>query len=151
MVEMTVAGVTVDNHRRPVVVLKDGERILPIWIGGAEAFSIQSAMEKVDIGRPMTHDLIVYILKGFKSNIQRVQIYKLEASTYYANLLVEKEGTNSEKQVIKIDCRPSDAIAIAVRTSCPIFVADEVLEQGGQDAMQAMPEEEEDEEEFLEE
>jgi len=135
MVEVGVVGVTLDAQNQPVVILRADTRVLPIWIGTSEAFSIQSALKKEEMKRPLTHDLIVYILKGFNASVRHAHIYKLEDQTYYANLvLVQKDETGADRQVIKIDCRPSDSIAIAVRTGCPVYVAEEVLRKGGHDA-----------------
>ena len=135
MVEMQVAGVTLDEQKHPVVVLKNGNRILPIWIGHAEAFSISQALHHGEFERPLTHDLICYILEGFHSTVKRVEVYKLEKGTYYACMtLTETDGAGNECSIIRIDCRPSDAIAVAVRVSCPVYVAEQVLAEGGHDA-----------------
>ena len=135
MVQMQVAGVAYDPQKRPVVVLRSDGRVLPIWIGTAEAYAINSAMIKMAPPRPMTHDLIVAILKGFNARVEHVHVYKLENRTYFASLvLVQEDPDSTEKRIYKIDCRPSDAIAIAVRTSCPVYVEGDVLDQAGQDA-----------------
>ncbi|MCD6288403.1 MAG: bifunctional nuclease family protein [Candidatus Hydrogenedentes bacterium] len=135
MVEVSVVGITLDGQNQPVVILRADDRVLPIWIGTTEAFAIQSALKKAPMKRPLTHDLIVYILQGFNAVARHVHIYKLEEQTYYANLvLVQKDETGADRQVTKIDCRPSDAIAIAVRMGCPVFVDEEVLRIGGHDA-----------------
>ncbi|MCK5558320.1 MAG: bifunctional nuclease family protein [Candidatus Hydrogenedentes bacterium] len=135
MIEMKVAGVTLDEQKHPVVILKNGDRILPIWIGHAEAFSISQALQNGEFERPLTHDLICYILRGFSSTVKHVEVYKLEKGTYYACLTVtETDAVGNERRIIKIDCRPSDAIAVAVRLSCPVYVADKVLDEGGHDA-----------------
>jgi len=135
MVEVDVVGITLDAQNQPVVILRSDSRVLPIWIGTNEAFAIQSALKKSEMKRPLTHDLIVYILQGFNSGARHVHIYKLEDQTYFANLvLVLKDETGADRQVIKIDCRPSDGIAIAVRMGCQVFVDEEVLRKGGHDA-----------------
>ena len=135
MVEMQVAGVTLDEQKHPVVILKNGNRILPIWIGHAEAFSISQALQEGEFERPLTHDLICYILRGFHSTVKHVEVYKLEKGTYYASLTVtEMDAVGNERKIIKIDCRPSDAIAVADRLSCPVYVAEQVLAEGGHDA-----------------
>jgi bifunctional DNase/RNase len=135
MVEMQVAGVTLDDQKHPVVILKNGSRILPIWIGHAEAFSISQALQNSEFERPLTHDLICFILQGFHSTVKQVEVYKLEKGTYYACMTVtETDAAGNERSIIKIDCRPSDAIAVAVRLSCPVYVAEQVLAEGGHDA-----------------
>ena len=93
-------------------------------------------MEGTEMPRPMTHDLIITMLKGFQTNLKCVQVYKLEGGTFYAYLILSQEGdTTADTSIIKIDCRPSDAIAIAVRMSSPVYVAEEVLRVAGQDGM----------------
>ncbi|RJP63940.1 MAG: bifunctional nuclease family protein [Candidatus Abyssobacteria bacterium SURF_17] len=155
MIEMRLDGVMYDVLKRPIVILRHEDRILPILVGNAEAFAIANGIEKVEMPRPMTHDLITFILKGFQTNLQSVQVYKLEGGTFYAYLILtqETDGTG-DLSIIKIDCRPSDAIAIAVRMSSPIFVEEEVLNVAGQDSMpqedSGSEEEEEGEGDFLE-
>jgi bifunctional DNase/RNase len=135
MIEVSVVGITLDGQNQPVVILRADDRVLPIWIGTSEAFAIQSALKKAGMKRPLTHDLIVYILQGFNAAVRHVHIYKLEDQTYYGNLvLVQKDEAGADRQVIKIDCRPSDAIAISVRTDCPVYVDEEVMRVGGHDA-----------------
>jgi len=136
MLEMTLDGVMYDVLKRPIVILRYEERILPILVGNAEAFAIANGMEKVAMPRPMTHDLMTTMLKGFQASLQSVQVYKLENGTFYAYLLISQEGDGTgNRSIIKIDCRPSDAIALAVRTSSPVYVDDEVLRVAGQDGM----------------
>ncbi len=108
-----------------VVILKEenGSSILPIIIGYFEASSIVIAMEKVKIERPLTHDLIKTILDIFNIKIQKVVINELKGSTYYATIYIQKGN-----EIIEIDARPSDSIAIAVRTGCPIFVNENLLQ-----------------------
>lgn len=154
MLEMKLDGVMYDVLKRPIVILRYEDRILPILVGNAEAFAIANGMEKVEMPRPMTHDLITFILKGFQTTLHSVQVYKLEGGTFYAYLLLNQEGDGSEgMNVIKIDCRPSDAIALAVRTSSPIYVEEEVLRVAGQDSISQEDfeggEEDEGEEDFL--
>ncbi len=153
MLEMDLDGVLYDVLKRPIVILKYGDRILPILVGNAEAFAIANAMEKVEMPRPMTHDLITFILKGFQTNLHSVQVYKLEGGTFFAYLILTQDGNGSgNTSIIKIDCRPSDAIALAVRTSSPIYVEEEVLKVAGQDNLppEDMQGGEEGEEDFLE-
>jgi len=126
-IEMFVGGLVLDpNTQAPVVVLKDesGELALPIWIGVAEATSIASAIKQVQMARPLTHDLIYSLFGEVGVKVERVIITELKDSTYYAELVL----SHGEKALI-FDSRPSDAIAIALRASAPIFVAQQVLEQ----------------------
>ena len=136
MLEMTLDGVMYDVLKRPIVILRYDERILPILVGNAEAFAIANGLEGTEMPRPMTHDLIITMLKGFQTNLKCVQVYKLEGGTFYAYLILSQEGgTSADTSIIKIDCRPSDAIAIAVRMSSPVYVDEEVLHVAGQDGM----------------
>ncbi len=108
----------------PVVFLEnDREEILPIYIGAAEAFSIQTALEKVPYPRPLTHDLLVNILEGLNSKIERVLIDDLSEGVFFARLIVRSNGNEFE-----FDARPSDSIALAVRTGAPVYVSDKVME-----------------------
>jgi len=136
MLEMKLDGVMYDVLKRPIVILRYEDRILPILVGNAEAFAIANGMEAIDMPRPMTHDLITTILKGFQATLKSVQVYKLEGGTFYAYLILTQEGDPSaDTSIIKIDCRPSDAIAIAVRASSPIYVEEEVLRVAGQESL----------------
>lgn len=125
-IEMFVGGLMMDpNTQAPVVVLKDesGDVILPIWIGVPEATSIASALKQVQMSRPLTHDLMKEIFDQLGVVVQRIVIHDLKESTYFAELVV----TFGDK-VMVLDSRPSDALALAVRTSAPIFVLTKVLE-----------------------
>ena len=126
-VEMFVGGLVLDpNTQAPVVVLKDesGEICLPIWIGIAEATSIATAIKQVGMERPLTHDLMHEIFGQLDVSVQRVVITELRESTYYAELILSQGD-----RVLIIDSRPSDAIAVALRASAPIFVVQGVLDQ----------------------
>lgn len=125
--EMFVGGLVLDpNTQAPVVVLKDesGDVCLPIWIGIAEATSIASAIKQVTMTRPLTHDLMHDIFQEMGVRCQRVVITELKDSTYFAELVLSMGD-----KVLIIDSRPSDAIAIALRETAPIYVAQTVLEQ----------------------
>lgn len=113
----------------PVVVLRaeDG-RILPIFIGFAEAASIYSAMNRLIPPRPMTHDLLVDIISKLNAKVEKIVIDDLIDNTFYARIIVKK----NEKE-IEIDARPSDSIAIALRVPCPIFVDPKVLDEAGRE------------------
>uniref|UniRef100_B8HYP3 BFN domain-containing protein n=1 Tax=Cyanothece sp. (strain PCC 7425 / ATCC 29141) TaxID=395961 RepID=B8HYP3_CYAP4 len=125
MIEMKVAGIALDAATRiPIVLLKDAteRRALPIWIGQNEARAILSALENQKSPRPMTHDLMVNFLKDWDMLLERVVIHSLQDNTYYAVLTVKQGEVKKE-----IDARPSDAIAIALRVDCPIWVMEEVV------------------------
>lgn len=126
-IEMFVGGLVLDpNTQAPVVVLKDesGEICLPIWIGVAEATSIASAIKQLTMARPLTHDLMNEIFEEVDIRLQRVIITELKDSTYFAELIL----SHGDKALV-LDSRPSDAIALALRASAPIFVAQQVLDQ----------------------
>ncbi len=124
-VEMRIRGLMMDPvTNMPVVILKgvEGEAILPIWVGIYEANAIALEMEKVATPRPMTHDLLKNLLIGLDAQVQKVVVNDLRDDTFFAVIWLMKEGQN-----ISIDSRPSDALALALRADCPIFVEDEVL------------------------
>lgn len=124
-VRMEVRQVLVDSSTRtPVVILTGGGRLLPIWIGNAEASSIARALEGQPSSRPNTHDLIGNLLEGLRATPERITITELRESTYFA-VITLKVG----RRRIAIDSRPSDAIAVALRTSAPIYATRQVLEQ----------------------
>lgn len=133
MVEVEVLGVS-DGPTHPVVLLRYEERVLPIVVGIPEAHAIQVGVMNEKLGRPMTHDLMCNILAGLRGELQSVTIYKLENDTFYAHLNIQQQSSNGEvEQVLRIDSRPSDGIAVAVRRQCPIFVAEEVMDTASQD------------------
>ncbi len=126
-IEMFVGGLLLDqNTEAPVVVLKDeSDKVhLPIWIGMAEATSIASAIKQLNMGRPLTHDLMIAIFEEIGVVLQRILITDLKDSTYFSELVL----SYGDKAMI-LDARPSDAIALAVRTQSPIFVAQKVLDK----------------------
>ena len=126
-VEMKVAGIALDpTNNAPIVVLKDvpGKIILPIWIGIMEASSIAAALEGLSYARPMTHDLMAALLKRVDVRITKIEIVDLKDNVFYALIVLE---TGSE--VVSIDARPSDAIALALRTKARIFVANHVVKE----------------------
>lgn len=126
-IEMFVGGILLDpNTNAPVVVLKDesGQICLPIWIGLAEATSIASVLKKLQMARPLTHDLMHTVFQEVGVRLERVMITELRDSTYFAELVFAL----GEKAII-VDARPSDAIALALREQSPIFVAQQVLDQ----------------------
>jgi hypothetical protein len=124
-VEMKIRTLMMDpSTNTPIVVLKDtqGPAILPIWVGIYEANAIMLEIEKVQTPRPMTHDLLKNVLLGLNVRVQRVVVNELREDTFFALIWVERDG-----QMMSIDSRPSDALALALRVDCPIFVEDEVL------------------------
>ncbi|AFY70907.1 protein of unknown function DUF151 [Thalassoporum mexicanum PCC 7367] len=127
MIEMKVAGIAIDAvSRNPIVLLRDvaDRRALPIWIGEAEAKAIVSALDPKPLARPMTHDLLTSILDNMGAALERIVIHSLKNSTFYA-LLTVKQGESKKE----IDARPSDAIALALRAQCPIWVMEEVISE----------------------
>jgi len=124
-VEMKIRGLMMDPvTNMPVVILKDigGEQVLPIWVGIYEANAIALEIEKVSTPRPMTHDLLKNLLIGLEAEVRKVVVNDLRDDTFFAVIWLEREG-----QSISIDSRPSDALALALRVDCPIFVEDQVL------------------------
>jgi len=124
-IEMKIRGLMMDPvSNMPIVVLKDvqGTAILPIWVGVYEANAIALEIEKVQTPRPMTHDLLKNLLLGLEVQVQKVVVSDLKDDTFYAIIWMERDG-----QVISMDSRPSDALALALRLDCPIFVNEQVL------------------------
>jgi len=133
IVEARVHGLVFDpKTQQHVVVLRelDGLRVLPIWIGPGEAMAIQRLVTQEPFPRPLTHDLIALVLEGLKAKVARVVIADLREGTFFATIIIEREGG-----LLSIDARPSDSIAVALRTKAPILVNEELL--------QAPPEQEE--------
>ena len=126
MIEVTIDSVRVSlmsQHR--VVVLKevDGERYLPIWIGPFEADAITIQLQGIEVARPMTHDLLMRIITTLEAQVLRVLINELHSETFFATIVVDAAG-----EIVDIDARPSDAIALAVRARVPIFIAEAVMD-----------------------
>lgn len=134
-VEVELMGVTLlGPANSPTVLLRHEERILFISIGPFEAAAIGWGMEGEKPIRPMTHDLIINLLAGLNCTLKSVNIYALQQSTFFAYLLVEQRDSSGQLVgVIRVDSRPSDGIALAVRAKCPINVAESVMEEAGQD------------------
>ena len=124
-VEMKIRGLMMDPvTSMPIVILKDvgSNSVLPIWVGIYEANAIALEIEKISTPRPMTHDLIKTLLVGLDAGIRKVVVNELKEDTFFAVIWVEREG-----EMISVDSRPSDALALALRLDCPIFVDDSVL------------------------
>ncbi|MGH9517659.1 MAG: bifunctional nuclease family protein [Terriglobales bacterium] len=124
-VEMKIRGLLMDPvTNTPIVILRDSgsETVLPIWVGVYEANAIALEIEKVSTPRPMTHDLIKNVLAGLDARVHKVVVTELKEDTFYAVIWMERDG-----KIISVDSRPSDALALALRVDCPIFVEEEVL------------------------
>ena len=124
-VEMKIRGLMMDPvTNMPIVVLKDvhGNSVLPIWVGVYEANAIALEIEKVQTPRPMTHDLLRNVFLGLEVRVDKIVVNDLKDDTFYAVIWVERDG-----QLMMIDSRPSDALALALRMDCPIFVEEQVL------------------------
>lgn len=127
MIEVNVLGLMLDpSNQAPVVVLKsvEGEKVLPIWIGPVEAFAIQNGLEHSAPPRPMTHDLTCDVIKRLGGKVTRVEVTDLKDSTFYALIHIDRDG-----EMLVIDARPSDAIAISVRCDARIFVDESVFDK----------------------
>jgi len=125
--QMQIYGVSFDMvGKQPIVLLKtvDGNRFLPIWIGHPEAAAILMKLQGASTPRPMTHDLLFEMLGELDVNCSRVSVTELRDNTFYASITISVNGSELE-----IDSRPSDAIALAVRTQAPIFAADDVIDE----------------------
>jgi bifunctional DNase/RNase len=125
-IEMSIKGLMVDPiTNMPIVILRDreGQKVLPIWVGIFEANAIALQMENVATPRPMTHDLLRNVIHDLKASVQKVVVCDLQENTFYALIYL---GLNGD--TLAIDARPSDAIALALRTRAPIFVEDSVID-----------------------
>ena len=129
MREMEIYGVSFDLvGKQPIVLLKtsDGNKFLPIWIGHSEAAAILVKLQNAATPRPMTHDLVTDLLGHLEAEVISVTVTELRENTFYARITIQQNGSE-----IEIDSRPSDAIALAVRSGAKIFAADEVIEESG--------------------
>jgi bifunctional DNase/RNase len=126
-IEMTIKGLMVDPiTNMPIVILrdKDGQRVLPIWVGIFEANAIALQIENVPTPRPMTHDLLRNVIQDLKGSVQKIVVCDLQENTFYAVIYLSLGG-----DTVAIDARPSDAIALALRACAPIFVEDTVIDE----------------------
>lgn len=124
-VEMKIRGLMIDPvSQMPIIVLKneDGTSMLPIWVGVFEANAIAMQLEDIVSPRPMTHDLLKNVIQSLRAEVRRVVITDLRDNTFFAQILLERNGES-----LSIDARPSDAMALALRTASPIFVEPQVL------------------------
>jgi bifunctional DNase/RNase len=127
MIEVVVSRLGLDSTTQSYVVIlqeKGGERLLPIWIGQPEAESIVMQMHNIKRPRPLTHDLCKSIILGLGGELQKVHITRVEKNTYFAELHIARNGN-----VVQVDARPSDSIAIALRLSAPIFASETLLSE----------------------
>ncbi|HEY8468228.1 MAG TPA: bifunctional nuclease family protein [Longimicrobiales bacterium] len=135
MIEVKVQSLGLDRaSNTPVVILqeKDGQRVLPIWIGPSEASAIAMELAGMKFSRPLTHDLLVSVVVGLGGALQRVLITKVVDNTYYAELIIQRGG-----EIISVDARPSDSIAIALRMAAGIYTSDELLENASIEVAEA--------------
>ena len=131
-VEMKIRGLMMDPvTNMPIVILKDvnGATVLPIWVGVYEANAIALEIEKIATPRPMTHDLIKSLLLGLNTNLRKVVVSELKDDTFYAVIWLDRDG-----ELISVDSRPSDALALALRLDCPIYVEEAVLKSSSKQA-----------------
>ena len=149
MVKLELVGVSqYDKDGTYAVLLRDETRILPIMVGLPEASAIHIVLMGQMPPRPLTHDLICNLLAGLRGRLQSVIIYKLENGTFFAHLNIEQLSPSGQvEQVLRVDSRPSDGIAIAIRTKCPIYAAEEVMQQAGQDAASLLSSDDDDDDE----
>lgn len=138
MIEVTVAQLGLDRTTNsPVVILreKEGQRVLPIWIGPAEASAIAMEMQGIKPPRPMTHDLLKTVIVGLGATVQSIRISAIKEKTYFAELWLARDD-----HLFQLDARPSDSIALALRVRAPIFTDPDLLEQfGDSDAGSSIP------------
>ncbi|HEY0931767.1 MAG TPA: bifunctional nuclease family protein [Gemmatimonas sp.] len=131
MVEVTVARLGLDSATNAYVVIlreREGRRVLPIWIGRPEAESIVMQMNNHKHARPLTHDLCKVLITGLGGTLRRVNITRVQSSTYFAELHIE-----TPRGLVEIDARPSDSIAIALRLSAPVYAADNLFSEPDED------------------
>ena len=129
MLEMTIDSIRVSpmNYQRVVILKeKDADRYLPIWIGPAEADAIAVKLQDLSVPRPLTHDLLSTIIESLGGSVQHILVNDLQNDTFYAKIMIQANGSAKE-----IDCRPSDAVALAVRVQVPIYVDESVLDKAG--------------------
>ncbi|MAF37583.1 MAG: hypothetical protein CL696_01655 [Chloroflexi bacterium] len=129
MLEMTVDSIRVSpqNYQRVVILKeKESDRYLPIWIGPAEADAIAVKLQDLNVPRPLTHDLLGTIIDSLGGTVDHILVSDLQNDTFYAKITIQTNGESKE-----IDCRPSDAVALAVRAKVPIFANEEVMDKAG--------------------
>jgi bifunctional DNase/RNase len=150
VIEVNVGGLAFDEKTKShVVILREtkGNRVLPIWIGPAEASAIAMEIAGKRFQRPLTHDLMATIVKGLKAKVSKIIISDLRDNTFFAKIVLEREKDN---EVVNVDARPSDSIALALRTQSPIYLSETLLE-GTKDVSLLKKEEKEEKEKTEEE
>jgi uncharacterized protein len=126
MIEMNIKGLMVDPiTNMPIIILRDpeGDKVLPIWVGVFEANAIALQIENIQTPRPMTHDLLRNVIQDLQANVEKVVVYDLKENTFYAMIHLQTSAG-----IVTIDARPSDAIALALRTRAPILVDEKVID-----------------------
>ena len=129
MREVSLAKIKIDENRSEQIIVlkeKEGDRMLPVVIGMAEVNAIKLKLSGITAPRPLTHDLLLSTIQQLGANLKYIVIDKLESNTFFAKLVLEMN-----EQEILVDARPSDSVAVALRASCPIFVAGEILDEAG--------------------
>jgi bifunctional DNase/RNase len=147
LIEMKVKNLAFDLSKSGAMVFleeMEGKRTLPIWIGIFEANAIALELRKINTARPMTHDLILNIIKGLEAEATKIVVTELKDNTFYATIYV-----TTKKGEVEIDSRPSDAIAVALRVGTPIYVVEEVLNQAGSSEEVEGPVEDKTEDDFM--
>ncbi len=130
MVELILSKIKIDENRsEQVIVLKerDGARLLPVVIGIAEVNSIKLKLSGIEPPRPLTHDLLLQTIQELGAKLKEIRIDKLENNTFFAKLVLVRNGSGE----IKVDARPSDSVALALRAGAPIYVDEQVMDQAG--------------------
>ena len=126
LVEMTIKGLMADPiTNMPIVILRDeeGQRVLPIWVGIFEANAIALQIENIETPRPMTHDLLRNVIADLRADVEKIVVSELKDNTFYAQIHIRLDG-----EVVAVDARPSDAIALALRVRAPILVEETVID-----------------------
>jgi len=130
MVEMMLSKIKIDENRSEQVIVlreREGNRFLPVVIGIAEVNAIKLKLSGIDPPRPLTHDLLLTTIQELGAKLREIHIDKLENNTFYAKLVLNRNGSGE----IKIDARPSDSVALALRAGAPIYCSEEVLNEAG--------------------
>ncbi len=124
-IRVEIEGIVRDRRENPIVLLRahEGEEVLPIWIGHAEALAIELNLQGKSFDRPLTHDLLMTALDTFGANIAKVVVTELKNNTFFAKIFLQRDN-----EIIVVDARPSDSIALALRAKSPIFVSEDVFE-----------------------
>lgn len=131
VIELVLSRIKIDENRNEQIIVlkeKEGSRLLPVVIGIAEVNAIKLKLSGIEPPRPLTHDLLLSMIVSLGARLKEIVIDKLENNTFYAKVVLSRNGAGEE---VRVDARPSDSVAIALRAGVPIFVAEEVLDQAG--------------------